>query len=236
MAGKKDYSNILNKKFGKLLVQEIVYPVDVLEKRARCRCLCECGKETLIITSDIIHGKRKTCGCFRKMHESLVGRKFGRLKILNKTKPEKCPDSSAVYYNCLCDCGVEKIISHSAIERQNQRSCGCLAKELAKTRSQKNSPHWRGCGDISGHHIASLKHNANRRNIEWNLTKEYLWELFEKQKGVCALSGPPLSFPEKYANGTYTASLDRIDSLKPYIEGNVQWVHKHVNCMKLNHT
>ena len=29
-----------------------------------------------------------------------------------------------------------------------------------------------------------------------------------------------------------TASLDRIDSSKGYIEGNVQWVHKSVNIMK----
>lgn len=29
-----------------------------------------------------------------------------------------------------------------------------------------------------------------------------------------------------------TASLDRIDSSKGYIEGNVQWVHKYVNVMK----
>lgn len=29
-----------------------------------------------------------------------------------------------------------------------------------------------------------------------------------------------------------TISLDRIDSTKGYIEGNVQWVHKSVNIMK----
>lgn len=29
-----------------------------------------------------------------------------------------------------------------------------------------------------------------------------------------------------------TASLDRIDSSKPYVKDNVQWVHKVVNNMK----
>ena len=29
-----------------------------------------------------------------------------------------------------------------------------------------------------------------------------------------------------------TASLDRIDSKKGYIEGNIQWVHKDINRMK----
>mgnify|MGYP007044016634 CR=1 FL=1 len=32
--------------------------------------------------------------------------------------------------------------------------------------------------------------------------------------------------------GINTASLDRIDSSKGYIEGNVQWVHKDINWMK----
>jgi hypothetical protein len=31
-----------------------------------------------------------------------------------------------------------------------------------------------------------------------------------------------------------TASLDRIDSTKGYIKGNIQWVHKDVNKMKWN--
>ena len=34
--------------------------------------------------------------------------------------------------------------------------------------------------------------------------------------------------------GGQTASLDRIDSTKGYIEGNVQWVDKIVNAMKWN--
>jgi hypothetical protein len=32
------------------------------------------------------------------------------------------------------------------------------------------------------------------------------------------------------------ASLDRIDSKKGYVEGNVHWVHKDVNMMKRNFT
>jgi len=31
-----------------------------------------------------------------------------------------------------------------------------------------------------------------------------------------------------------TASLDRIDSSKGYVKGNLQWVHKDINMMK-NH-
>lgn len=33
-----------------------------------------------------------------------------------------------------------------------------------------------------------------------------------------------------------TASLDRIDSLKGYTIDNVQWIHKHINYMKIDLT
>ena len=31
-----------------------------------------------------------------------------------------------------------------------------------------------------------------------------------------------------------TASLDRIDSTKGYSKDNIQWVHKDINCMKMD--
>ena len=37
---------------------------------------------------------------------------------------------------------------------------------------------------------------------------------------------------EKKRKSDGTASLDRIDSSKGYIEGNIQWVHKDINRMK----
>ena len=39
----------------------------------------------------------------------------------------------------------------------------------------------------------------------------------------------------EYQHQKTTASLDRIDSNKGYVEGNVQWVHVDVNYMKLDY-
>lgn len=62
----------------------------------------------------------------------------------------------------------------------------------------------------------------------------YLWKLFLKQNGKCALSGLGISFGGLIGEkrSSTTASLDRINSTKGYIKGNVQWVHKHINKMK----
>ena len=66
------------------------------------------------------------------------------------------------------------------------------------------------------------------------MSRKEAWELFEAQDKRCALSGVPLKFSTNIRDqrGTQTASLDRIDSSKGYVLGNVQWVHKKVNIMK----
>ena len=83
--------------------------------------------------------------------------------------------------------------------------------------------------------IYNIKRGADLRNIEYSLTTEYLWKLFLEQNKKCKLSGIDICFPPSgnvEHRSLMTASLDRIDSSKGYIEGNVQWVHKHINLMK----
>lgn len=71
---------------------------------------------------------------------------------------------------------------------------------------------------------------AGLRMLEWRLTLDDVWDLYCKQKGVCNLSGLPISW--SVVGPTHTASLDRIDSGKGYTLDNVQLVHKDVNMMK----
>lgn len=65
---------------------------------------------------------------------------------------------------------------------------------------------------------------------------EQAWNLFLQQNKKCALSGIDIQFAKKTGKDWYkntTASLDRINSKLGYNLNNVQWVHKHVNFMKL---
>jgi hypothetical protein len=39
---------------------------------------------------------------------------------------------------------------------------------------------------------------------------------------------------EKRCNNEQTASLDRIDNSQGYINGNIQWVHKIINRIKMD--
>ena len=77
-----------------------------------------------------------------------------------------------------------------------------------------------------------IRETCERKGRSFDLTPEYLVDLFYKQKGRCVYTGIKLVFGIPTRKILGTASLDRIDSSKGYIEGNVQWVHKHINMMK----
>jgi hypothetical protein len=74
--------------------------------------------------------------------------------------------------------------------------------------------------------------NAKRRKWPFELTIEDGWMLYEKQNRKCALSGQLIYFDSDTRSNDGRASLDRIDSSKGYVMGNVQWVHRDINYMK----
>ena len=73
-----------------------------------------------------------------------------------------------------------------------------------------------------------------RRQGKTNLTLPYLKQIFISQNERCVYSKVKLKHPNKAKNKSniYTASLDRIDSSKPYEIGNVQFVSISMNHMK----
>lgn len=105
--------------------------------------------------------------------------------------------------------------------------------------NSKNA-NWKGCGEISGAYWYGVKFRAKRRRLDFKINIEYAWELFVKQKGRCAISGLPIKFWKKNSSNEdkkeQTASLDRIDSSKGYVNDNIQWIHKHVNTIKMDFT
>jgi hypothetical protein len=74
------------------------------------------------------------------------------------------------------------------------------------------------------------KKSGISRGYQWDLSIEDIWNMYQEQEGVCALSGIPIGWSDKGL--TATASIDRIDSSEGYIIENIQLVHKDVNFMK----
>lgn len=74
-----------------------------------------------------------------------------------------------------------------------------------------------------------------KRYKEINITIEDLIEQWNKQEGVCPYSGIKLllaSSRNTNINPIYRASLDRVDSNKGYIKGNIQFTSTSINYMK----
>lgn len=167
--------------------------------------------------------------------KDLTGQTFGMLTVISTSGSKGNGKNKKAVWKCLCSCGTEKEVVTTHLTRGSVVSCGCKTHGFGTS-----SRAWKGEGDISGQTWCVIKHQATRRSrvLEFNVSHEYVWELFLKQKGRCAVSGKPIWFEHK--DGTRfvdkrsdkTASLDRIDSNKGYVPGNVQWVHKDVNIMK----
>lgn len=153
----------------------------------------------------------------------LVGKKFGKLTIISRA--ENSWDGRTRWF-CRCECGNEPTVLGQNLTRGATVSCGCFGREAS----------WTGCGELSGYYWSRLKSDAKRREIAFDITIEYAWDLFLKQNRKCALTGMDIGFVPIGKIGKYyaeqTASLDRIDSNMNYETGNVQWVHKHINNMK----
>jgi hypothetical protein len=84
---------------------------------------------------------------------------------------------------------------------------------------------------IPGLTVNIWQRGAAIRNIEWTISDNDLDILWEEQKGLCALTQQPMS-TDYSANKYIGISLDRIDSNKGYIKGNIQLVTGIVNICK----
>jgi hypothetical protein len=166
-------------------------------------------------------GESKYFGVFTK------GQKFGKYTVVNGEVVLK-RESQIL---CLCDCGTENYVSCWTLK--NGKSKGCL--KCNNPRPGEKNPLWGGYENISGKYYGRIKRNAEKRNIVFDLSIEYLNQVLVEQNFKCKLSQVPIYFSHsKKDNYEATASVDRINSNLGYIIGNIQWIHKDVNLMK-NH-
>jgi len=163
-------------------------------------------------------GKSKYYGVFTE------GQKFGRYTILGS----KIKIDREAKVECKCECGISKWVSCYSLSVGTSTQCSKCGNSMVKS----DNPAWKGYGEIPSRMFGKLQRDAKLRGLVFEISIEYCDKLFKEQGGICRLSGIKL---KTNSNGS-TASLDRIDNTKGYIEGNVQWLHKDVNMMKRTYT
>lgn len=131
-------SNLINQRFGRLTVIEKT--PERKHKNVVWKCLCDCGKEHYAYTNLLTSGGCQSCGClqkekvsknFTKSHSDLIGQKFGKLTIINKSKTLKSSNGSYLF-ECLCDCGKTVYQPLSALTSYHTISCGCSNKSAGE--------------------------------------------------------------------------------------------------------
>lgn len=128
--------NLTGKQYGELTVMERLQSRE--DGRAQWRCLCSCGMETVVTTSDLHHGNVTTCRQGKhKVHANnfndLVGSQFGWLTV--ELLHEEKHSSGRCRWVCRCQCGAETIQFTSDLRSGRVKSCGCytagvLGREL----------------------------------------------------------------------------------------------------------
>ena len=157
----------------------------------------------------------------------IIGKKIGKLIVTDEIKQTP----KIKLYKCICDCGNIRYHTKQNLLKGTLISCGCYKKNSGG----KENKNWRGYGELSRTFFNRIKQTAIKREIPFEVSIRYLGELYNNQNGKCAISGKKITMPlsqKEMRLFSYTSSLDRIDSSKDYVEGNVQWVHKTVNVMK----
>lgn len=134
-------------------------------------------------------------------------------------------------YKCV-DCGkYYHRIKHNSTEKESSKTNRCLkcAKEKIKRDNGGVDISYKGTENFAGQTFSAWESSARRRNIEWNISRKQIEEIYKKQNGFCALSGIKM---QPHIKSLYRPSIDRIDSNKGYNVNNVHFVCSMVNMMK----
>lgn len=194
------------------------------ESLIKFKSASQIAKENSCSTGTVIFYMKKFFNKSLSPKEQYVGKKIGKIKINSFAFYRK----RKAYWNCTCKCGNTFNTTLYEINQRCNQNKKCICNYNFG---------WTGYKEITGKYFHSVKQNAKNRNLKVNITIKYIWNLFLKQNRKCALSGIELKFQTnqfyKFSK-QQTASLDRIDSSKGYIKGNLQWIHKDLNQIKSN--
>jgi hypothetical protein len=107
----------------------------------------------------------------------LSGMRFGPLQVLRRF----FSDTHHPRWECLCDCGAISVVRADCLYRGMTRSCGCLARDLAREREQKDPE------TVNAHSLyLSYQKSANSRGLDFRLSESECKEFF---KSCCFYCG-----------------------------------------------
>jgi hypothetical protein len=140
------------------------------------RFLCHCGKEWISTISRVKNNEIKSCGCLS--NPCLIGKKFNRLKVIEKS--EKRYKNGDVLWKCVCDCGNYSFATAGQLKsKTGTKSCGCLNMEMRKSRKGKDHPRWNT-------NLTDKDREEKRKTQEH---RKWSKDIFERDNYTCVICG-----------------------------------------------
>lgn len=138
--------------------------------RAMWKCICKCGKETVVLGKHLRSGNTKSCGCYQKERAiqsnmergggDLTGQRYGKLTVVKFSRWIKRNSGKRDrMWLCKCDCGNQCEVNHRYLRCGDTSSCGCVSSK----------------GNVT---ITKL---LNQKHIEYQ--PEYSFENFKTENG-----------------------------------------------------
>ena len=126
----REYESLIGRRFGKLVVKELL-PSDGTGHR-RWLCACDCGKTHTVTTGNLNSGAVTNCGCSRS--PDLSGQVFGHLTVLRQAEGRILRgNQKRIAWECRCDCGnLVRRTSASLISTKERMCSECARKNSAK--------------------------------------------------------------------------------------------------------
>lgn len=222
--------DLTGQKFNRLLVKEKAFTKEGSINKHKWLCECECGNTILVEGYDIRKGLTKSCGCHREeeylKNKNLVGQKFERLTVVNKS--ERTNEVNAIFWYCLCECGNTTETTYYALLGGKARSCGCINTEITANRNKIEF------GEAAFNALYNVyRKGAIKRKLDFSLTKEEAKKLFQ---GTCFYCGIEPSNISKGSNGNFIYNgIDRFDNAIGYTPDNIVSCCSQCNYAKRNY-
>ncbi len=220
----------------KIMTKRLSYVKHRKKKTPDCKFYCDsrCAASTGTTYTEIICAN-PNCG-------KIVKKILSRVKILRKTELD---------YKFYCDTKCKKATQHTKIVCANPNCGKTVTKALHLIISgKKRNPDCKFyCNTICSGNIVlddeksdlrfvwkECERAAKRKDRDFNITIDYLEQLWKKQDGKCPFTGKELiikkSARDKMSRAPDRLSIDRIDSSKGYVIDNIQLVSMMFNFAK----
>lgn len=126
------------------------------------------------------------------------------------------------------------------------KECSICKKTLLATQFHKGKSCCAKCRSenrpVLDRLVSGAKYRAKLKGMDFDITKEFITELNDRQGGLCVYTKVPLNWEPGGGSQRQRscpidrASIDRIDSSKGYTRDNVQLVTDFTNRVKLQYT